>query len=329
MKTSVHTAAPGSIPKRSSASASSPWGKLRAFAAHELSLPGAGDTLRRWQTFSAIAEEDLALAKVYESHADALAILAEFHEDAAPGLWAVFAAEPPHKVLHARGEPPRLDGEKAWCSAAAYINHALVTCVDEYGARRLAQVRFSESGIGIEPTPWAAAGMAETETVDLVFSAVPCRYVGGERAYLDRPGFWQGAIGVAACWHGAAAGLARALRLRCREHADPHALVHLGAIDASLRASRCALSEAARFIDAHPSRDARSLALATRATVERSVEEVLGRCGRALGAGPLCRDGDYAKRVQDLMVFVRQSHAERDLADLGECCARDEEEWSL
>lgn len=305
------------------------WTRLRSLVRQPLPCPGSGRTLARWRSFAEVAEEDLALAKVYESHADAVAILSELGEDVAPGIWAVFAAEPPNLALNASGDPPRLNGEKAWCSAAAYVERALVTCLDENGGRRLVQVALDEPGITLEPSSWAAAGMADAETVDLVFSDVPCRYVGGERAYLDRAGFWHGAIGVAACWYGAAAGLAREFRTRCVTRADAHALVHLGAIDASLRASRDGLREAARIIDQHPAHDAKHLALACRATIERTVEDVLGRCGHALGAGPLCRDPTYAKRVQDLMVFVRQSHAERDLAVLGQCCATDDDDWSL
>ena len=43
----------------------------------ELPLPGTGRTGERWQALAATATEDLALAKLAESHFDALAILAE------------------------------------------------------------------------------------------------------------------------------------------------------------------------------------------------------------------------------------------------------------
>ncbi|MDQ2757232.1 MAG: acyl-CoA dehydrogenase, partial [Actinomycetota bacterium] len=39
--------------------------------------------------------------------------------------------------------------------------------------------------------------------------------------------------------------------------------------------------------------------------------------GRALGAAPLCLDAAHAQAVADVQVYVRQSHAERDLAALG------------
>ena len=62
---------------------------------------------------------------------------------------------------------------------------------------------------------------------------------------------------------------------------------------------------------------AEMLARRTRAVVEHAVDEAITRSGRALGPGPLCQDGRHAQRVADLTIYVRQSHAERDLATLG------------
>jgi len=39
--------------------------------------------------------------------------------------------------------------------------------------------------------------------------------------------------------------------------------------------------------------------------------------GRALGAGPLCKDAALAQLYADLPVFMRQSHAERDQEAVG------------
>ncbi|MCV7070824.1 acyl-CoA dehydrogenase, partial [Mycobacterium rufum] len=55
-----------------------------------------------------------------------------------------------------------------------------------------------------------------------------------------------------------------------------------------------------------------------RAVVETAVAEAVDRTGRALGPAPLCLDAEHAQRVAALTVYVRQSHAERDLQRLGE-----------
>jgi hypothetical protein len=66
---------------------------------------------------------------------------------------------------------------------------------------------------------------------------------------------------------------------------------------------------------------AQLLARRVRAVVEHAADEAITRTGRALGPGPLCEDSGHAQRVADLSVYIRQSHAERDLAELGRCAA--------
>ncbi len=128
---------------------------------------------------------------------------------------------------------------------------------------------------------------------------------------------------MAACWYGGALGAARVLLAAVRAGAaDPHALAHLGAVDArSSRGSAPHLAVAAargrRRPGRRPARGCRAPRL--RARVEAGATEVLDRVGRALGAGPLCLDPVQAQRAADLPVYLRQSHAERDLAG---CSAR-------
>ncbi len=55
-----------------------------------------------------------------------------------------------------------------------------------------------------------------------------------------------------------------------------------------------------------------------RLAAEASATLALAEVGRALGATPFCRDAKFARAAADLPVFIRQSHAERDLAALGE-----------
>jgi len=64
-----------------------------------------------------------------------------------------------------------------------------------------------------------------------------------------------------------------------------------------------------------------------RAFVEAVCTEVMQRVGRALGAGPLCHDEAHSRRVADLTVYVRQHHAERNLAELGTLVADSGISW--
>ena len=87
---------------------------------------------------------------------------------------------------------------------------------------------------------------------------------------------------------------------------------------------RAALDQAADEIDADPG-DLRGegplRALRVRALTEAVAADVLARTGRALGAGPLGHDEAHSRAVADLTVYLRQHHAERDLARLGELVA--------
>lgn len=298
----------------------------------ELPRPGAGNTLERWHVLAAVAACDLSLLKLYEAHTDALAILDELGNATASGTWAVWAAEAPDAVAVLDtdgGDFGQLSGCKAWCSGAAIVDHALLTARTPNGARVLLHVAMDQAGVRCDAGRWKAVGMAATQTGDVAFDEAIASRIGAADAYLRRPGFWHGGIGIAACWYGAACAVAGTLRRSRRVQHDAHAQAHLGAIDARLFAARCVLLEAARAIDADPGADARMLALRVRAAVEAVAMETLDRVGRALGAAPLCLDAAHARRCADLTTFLRQSHAEADLQALGECCPRDDQECLL
>jgi len=271
----------------------------------DLPLPGSGSTAARWRRLAELAEQDLVAARLAEAHCDAVAILAELGATppAPHELWGVWAAEAPNAVVTVR-DGNILDGVKAWCSGAGLCTHALVTA---QGGLYAVAVADTEP----QPSTWANAGMSGSDTRAVRFDGVPATYIGD---YLDRPGFWHGAIGVAACWLGGARAVAAPLYRKAR---DEHALAHLGAVDAALAAADAILEVAAARIDADPVADAQVLARRARAVVEDAVEQAITRTGRALGPGPLSADAAHAQRVADLSIYVRQSHAERDLAELG------------
>ncbi|MFT4070073.1 acyl-CoA dehydrogenase [Paraburkholderia sp.] len=299
-----------------------------------LPLPARGDTLVRWRALADVAACDLGLVKLFEGHTDALAILAELDGPPPPeaSRWGVWAAEAPDACVRAAdagvrrsGDAAaqlRLTGTKAWCSGARALSHALVTAwLDDEPV--LAAVALNQASISIDTSKWQAVGMQATASADVTFDATPATLVGAPHAYVRRPGFWQGGAGIAACWYGAAARIGRTLRDACARRADAHRLAHLGATDVALEAAAAVLRETAAWIDAYPSVDAQVVALRARLVVETAASTVIEHATRALGAGPLCRDARFARALADLPVFLRQSHAERDLAALGERLAAD------
>ncbi|QRX84083.1 acyl-CoA dehydrogenase family protein [Glaciimonas sp. PAMC28666] len=313
---------------------------LIAAGLDQLPMPGQGDTIARWRILAAVAAHNLSLLKLYEGHTDALAILHEIGGFATPenSVWGTWCAEPPDARVLLRADTTstevRLSGRKAWCSGAKDISHALVSCWNIASEPCLAAVQLDQPGVTITSDGWHAVGMADSASVDTLFKNAKAVQIGLPHAYLRRPGFWHGGAGIAACWFGAASALAAALHQQLRQlpptvAADPYRLLHLGSIDVALTAAAAVMRESAEAIDRRPEIDGMLPALRARLAVEAAATAVLAAATRALGAGPLCRDAQFARMAADLPVFLRQSHAERDLAQLGKVIAGKIQPWPL
>lgn len=309
----------------------------------QLPLPAKGQTLERWHGLACVAGHDVGLCKLYEGHTDALAIMAELGAlpPASGSTWGMWAAEPPQARVSITGknglgkgsrrsQGVRLEGRKAWCSGAAVLSHALITAWDDQNRQQLVAVLLDQPGVNVTADGWRAVGMGATGSVDVQFDRALGQAIGAPGDYLSRPGFWHGGIGIAACWYGAACALAHHLQLHTQQHPEPHALAHLGAADAALHSAASVLRSSGRCLDDWPTADAEWIARRSRAVIESAAEQVILHVGRALGAGPYCKDSHFARLMADLPVFLRQSHAERDLAVLGQLtCHSPTRMWDL
>ena len=302
-----------------------------------------------WAALSTLAARDLALARVCEPHLDALNILAESRlprsvvVGAGERTWGVFAAEGGDEPLAAGRSDAGwvLDGVKPWCSLAAELDAALVTArvvgADGSDERMLFSVNLRQPGVETDASTWHARGLSEIASGPVRFRRVSAELVDTGCWYLERPGFHWGAIGVAACWYGGAVGVARRVHAGLAERPEPHGLAHLGAIDTALQSARRALAEAAAVADgvsvsagpgfAPDPSTPRVTAKRVRATVAAACDEILTRAGRALGPAPLAFDAEHPKRVSDLTLYIRQHHAERDLASLGSALVDGSAPW--
>jgi alkylation response protein AidB-like acyl-CoA dehydrogenase len=292
-------------------------------------LPGSGGTYERFTLLANVARQDLVLGRLVEAHADAIAILSEL-AGIEPGLderWGVWAAGPPDGVRAVHSQSGwRLTGRKPWCSGAGLVTHALVDAWTDDG-QRLFSVDLTGPEISAGEAVWVGPGMGRADTRDVGFEEATGVPVGTPGQYLSRPGFWAGAIGVAACWHGGATRVAEALLRRAGHVHDPHAWAHLGYVHAALHTNRALFRDAAAQIDAHPEADVFVSAAVVRSTVERNAADIMDRVGRAVGPGPLAHDLGHATTVADLAVYIRQHHGERDLAQLGEQLSGQERPW--
>ncbi len=296
--------------------------ELADLVGDRLPTPGGGRTGHLWSALASVAAADLTVARTLEPHVDALAILDQAGVGPEPGTWGVFAAEGPGAPLHAEpsGTSYVLNGRKHWCSLAGALDRGLISArVGEQ--RQLFAVDLSAPGVSPVSGTWVARGLSAVDSGPVDFVDVTASAVGAPGWYLERPGFAWGGIGVAAVWLGGAVGIARRLMASAASRPpDQVALMHLGAVDAQLHAARCVLEQASYAVDAGVLAGAAGwrAALRVREVVALAAEEVLRRAAHGLGPGPLATDEEHARRVADLELYLRQWHAERDQAALGQ-----------
>jgi alkylation response protein AidB-like acyl-CoA dehydrogenase len=294
--------------------------ELRAAGELALPLPGHGATALRHRMLLRCGSRDLSLARIAEAHTDALAILAEAGCAArSEAFYGVWASDGPASRLSAKrlvNGKWRLEGTKQFCSGATFLEAALVTAHDGEGVL-LFDVPLGDPTVRAQPSLWKSAALADTATVTVEFSGVEIEAVervGGLNWYLQRPGFWHGAIGPAACWAGGALSLIEAAAALCRK--DAHSRAQVGALQALGWGLNAILEQSGREIDADPqdrAGEARVRALKVRHLIERACTEVLDRFGRATGPQLLAHDEKVARQYAALALYIRQCHGERDL----------------
>lgn len=297
--------------------------RLAEIAREQLPLPGDGATPERHRRLMQVGREDLSLAKLAEAHWDACAILAEARRVPEPGaVYAVWASEIPGKALAL--EAGRVSGTKMFCSGAGLVDRALITVgVPE---PRLVEVdlRRNAAAVTFDNSAWKVDAFRLTQTSAVTFNAVELAsdaLLCEPNWYLDRPGFWHGAFGPAACWAGGVAGLVD-FALRSKRN-DPHTLAHVAAMQANVWALESYLETAGREIDRQPGDRAAAhvRALQGRHLIEQACTDTLRRFARAYGPYPLAMNEDTARRYQEADLYLRQCHGERDLESLGRLLA--------
>lgn len=265
---------------------------------------------RHHEALIEIAAVDLSLARLAEGHTDAHAIARELGHTLHEGAYGVWAAEPPGRSLRAERSATgwRLSGTKLYASGARVIDRALVTA-----GPLLFDVDVRDARLSPTDGTWHAVGMADSGSVEVVFDAAVGEPVGGEGAYVERPGFAIGGIRVAAVWLGGAIGCARtfAQRVRKKKEVDAHEAASLGRVASVCAAMRESLAASIGAADPVLA------GLHVRRVVEAGVEEVLRECGRAGGSSLMVFDRAHARRVADLTVYVRQHHGAKDDERLG------------
>ena len=295
--------------------------QLLADGALDLPLPAGGETAARFTALAGLAAtEDLSVARLAEAHCDAAAIVAEAGHTLAPGALAgVWASRfgGSRLVATQRAGGWHLSGELAFCSGASILDIALVDACTPGEPQQLFAVPLGD-GVAVDTEGWRSAALAATGTgrarfdVELEAGAV----IGDAGFYLRRPGFWHGAIGVAAVWSGGATAIHDSTAERV-DPANPHAAANLGRTFAVTRSMAMLLRAAGDDIDRSPGEVGMTEALAIRHVVAAGCRDVIAASQRATGPGPLAFDDAHGRRIADLGLYVEQHHHEADLAEIG------------
>ena len=184
----------------------------------DIALPGRGGTAERFAHLRQCAAIDASLGRLVESHTDAVALLREAGRTPPPGAaLAVWASDAREWLLLQRSGPRfRLRGTKQFCGGATLVDVALLTVPFDDAPFEAADaptvlviVPMGQPGIRVDPTVWTAPAFTDAgiSTVRFDIELDASCIVGPPDFYTERPGFWQGAVGVAAVWAGIGDGL--------------------------------------------------------------------------------------------------------------------------
>ncbi|WP_058533850.1 acyl-CoA dehydrogenase family protein [Legionella saoudiensis] len=295
--------------------------KVRSLIQKNSLLPNEVNYTERLLHLFAVGQMNLSLAKLAEAHWDALSIL---HEAGRPAkekaLYAVWASEIPNKplIISKSAAQWTLNGSKMFCSGAGIADYALITAEGWLIEVDLTSPSFCKQ-VQINKETWITSAFKETNTATLTFTNFPIteeNIIEKQGWYLYRKGFWRGALGPAACWGGGAAGLVDYGLANARE--DAHTLAHLAAMESNVWVIYSILERAGRKITQDlSSLQLQQLALRVRHAIEQLCTDTLKRFARAYGPFPLACDVLIYQRYQELDLFLRQNHGERDLELLG------------
>ncbi len=275
---------------------------------------------------AAIGQASLPLGRVIEAHVNAVRLLVRFGDAGhhqrlrqrlqAGALFALWVTDgDAATALRARPADRgwRLEGRRAFCSAAGYATDAVMIAAIGDGAPRLLWLPLNV-GETITPSAVGLTGMqgSATGAVDFTGVSLPdeCLF-GAPGDYLREPDFSTGAWrGSAVAWGGLRALIAevRDQLVRRGRDGDPHQRARFGQLLIAGETARHFTLEAARRGEAAERDPAGAIAYVNlaRIAVERACLDGMELAQRALGLQAFVQTNPVAQLCRDLAVYLRQ-----------------------
>ena len=278
---------------------------------------GGTDVLRTVLTL--LGRGSLSLARLYEGHVNAVALVArygtaanlallrhEVRQGRASGVWM---AGPPLRLD--AGERLVLRGRKILCSGAGHWRRPLVAADSEAGSILL--LPDLSDAARADVSAWTPQGMGVTATGTVDFDGIAIgadEIVGQPGDYLRSPWFRGGAWRVIAVQLGGVEALMAqyATQLRASPHRDhPIQLARFGEALIAARTARLWVDEAARVAegDGDPQAIDAFVDLARNA-FEAAALRVVALAQKAIGLEALMRPNPIERIARDLTTYLRQ-----------------------
>ncbi|MDQ0392970.1 acyl-CoA dehydrogenase family protein [Labrys monachus] len=285
-------------------------------------------------TLRAIGAADLSVARLFEGHVNAVALVCRYgtapqvsvlarkvESGALSGVWGADDAKGLRAVEDGDSGQWRLEGRKILASGAGFVTQPLVTATSEAG-QILCLVDLSP-GERSDTAGWTAQGMrsSATGTVDFSGLVLPAgRIIGSPGDFTRQPHFSGGAWRFCAVHVGAMERLADLFRDHLtfrRREGDPYQMQRVAQCVAAVTTARFWVEAAACGL-ASPQGDAdRIVAFAnlTRMVTERAALDVMEAVHRGVGLGSFMRPSPIERISRDLATYLRQPVPDLAMAD--------------
>lgn len=289
---------------------------------------GGSGAIRSVRHLLALARVNLSLARLYEGHVNALALLASFGDEilhrrvaervAKGALFGVWGADGKVPVTLAR-EGRALRGAKCFASGLGAVSLAVVT-VDSGPSVRLCLVDTGDRDRQ-DISTWQMEGMKASASGSYDFEGVAdtaFTLFGRPGCYLEEPGFLGGVWRIAAVQLGGTFGLIEAARDRLRALDRLEAVPQLVRLGGALQRALgvIGLVEKAAALAGSPRsfkapEDAVALSAAARLVTEEIALGAITAAEQSVGLRQFERASESGRIARDLRVYIRQ--AARDM----------------
>ena len=272
----------------------------------------------------ALGRTDIPLARLAEGHIDALRILDQAdrrpQNDALYGVWASRSQRTGIRATPVGADRLRLEGVLRFASGAGLLDRALAPVWLSDGSHLLIDLAVAD--LPVDSSQWFTGAMtvSRTHQVTVDVEVGVNDQIGGPDFYLQRPGFFPGGVGVAACWIG---GAARVFDLVLALHEQPSAAqqIRLGRMRVDLAVGAATIRATAALLDRAEAESVelawQALSTEARSGAAEAVRRLITEARLVTGPAGLAMHEGLAHAIPDLEMYVMQQNSDADASFLG------------